>query len=242
MQSYQVELLEVRPVALNTMEFVFSRPQGFSFVAGQAVDLIIGDVTETLRMQDVRHCFSLLSAPHEQVLRIATRVRDSAYKQALLTMPLGSLLHIEPPFGNLALDDDQQRAVVMLAGGIGITPFMSMIQQACQQDSQQQMLLFYSNRSVKDAAYLDQLQQLEQQMPNFKLVATMTSMAATDHVWGGETGYFTARQIQQYCKDLSRPLYYVSGPPRLVESVYDLLEEAGVDDDDIRVESFTGYE
>ncbi len=238
MQTYQVELLDCRPVAAGTMEFVFARPQGFSFVAGQAVDLVIGDVKTAQNLQDVQHCFSLACAPQDRVLRIATRVRDSVYKNRLLSMPLGSLLQISAPFGNLALDADPGRGAIMLAGGIGITPFLSIVEQARQLNSSQQLLLFYASRSPADAAYLEQLQQAQQQLENFRLVASMT--AAPDS-WSGEIGRFCLAMLQRHWQGVDNPVYYVSGPPALVEAVYDLLEEAGVDDDDIRVESFTGY-
>lgn len=241
MRTYQVELLGCTPVADGTMEFQFSRPQDFVFAAGQAVDLVIDDEGQAQQVRDVRHAFSLVGTPAEQILRIATRVRESNYKQKLLGLPIGSLLHIEEPFGNLPLDADQQRAAVMLAGGIGITPFMSIVRDAVQQGSQRQMVLFYASRSVGEAAYLQQLQQLDQSCNNFRLVASMTGAQAAEH-WDGETGYFTAQMLEKYCHGLERPIYYVSGPPALVELVYDMLEESGIDDDDIRVEGFSGYE
>ena len=108
---------------------------------------------------------------------VATRLRDTAFKRELQRMPLGSTVRMEGPFGNLVLHADQTRPAVFLAGGIGITPFRSMVVQAAMQRSPHPMVLFYSNRRPEDAAFLDELQSLRDKNPHYRFVATMTEPA-----------------------------------------------------------------
>ena len=115
-------------VAEGTMAFHFDKPTGFAFKAGQAVELLIADPAGGAN--DVGHAFSIVSAPFEGELVIATRMRDSAYKRALKAMRPGAKVRLDGPFGSLTLHNKRARAAVLIAGGIGITPFMSMIRQA----------------------------------------------------------------------------------------------------------------
>ncbi len=241
MKTYSVQLQAQEQLAEGTSAFHFTKPAGFEFIAGQALDLIIGEQGDADSEWDVRHTFSIVTAPHENELVIATRMRDSRFKQRLKNLPMGTQVQIEGPFGELTLGADLTRAAVFIAGGIGITPFMSMLRDAAHQQRQQDILLLYSNRRPEDSAFLSELQQLSQHNPRFKLIATMTSMQDSGQEWSGETGYLDAQRIQQYCQGLNQPIYYISGPPMLVEAMHDLLDEAGVDEDDVLSEGFLGY-
>jgi len=241
MKAYSVQLQAQEPLAQGTMAFHFTKPDGFEFIAGQALDLIVGEQAEGESEWNTRHTFSIVAAPHEKQLVIATRMRDSRFKQRLKALPVGAQVHVEGPFGELILGEDLSRAAVFIAGGIGITPFMSMLRDAAQQQRQQDLLLLYSNRRPEDSAFLSELQQLSQHNPRFKLIATMTNMDDSSQEWSGATGYLDAQRIQDYCQELNQPIYYISGPPMLVEAMHDLLDEAGVDEDDVRSEGFLGY-
>ena len=129
MSTYHVRLQACEEIADGTMAFHFQRPAGFTFKAGQAIDLILPAATAA-DVASARHAFSLVSAPMEQELMIATRMRDSTFKRALKSLPIGSQVDIEGPFGSLTLHNDRARPAVFIAGGIGITPFMSVLRQA----------------------------------------------------------------------------------------------------------------
>jgi ferredoxin-NADP reductase len=98
--------------------------------------------------------FSIASAPGEPDLMIATRMRDTAFKRVLKTMPLGTEVRIVGTFGSLTLHHNADRPAVFLAGGIGITPFRSMLRQAAEQKLLHRLSLFYSNGRPGDAAFL----------------------------------------------------------------------------------------
>lgn len=240
MISMPVRLRRREDIANGTMAFHFDKPAGFAFKPGQAIDLVLADPA-VAGTESARHAFSLVSAPHEEVLVVATRMRGSAYKEALARLPIGGMAAIEGPFGSLALHNKAERAAVFIAGGIGITPFMSMLRHAAHARLPQRLVLLYSNRRPEDSAYLAELQRLEGDHPAFRLVATMTDMAASGQPWMGETGLVDAALLKRATEGLPDPVYYVVGPPAMVGAMRSTLEAAGVDSDDIRSEEFYGY-
>src|SRR5713226_4812609 len=125
MAAFESQLTGREEVAEGTMAFHFSKPAGFDFKAGQSMTVALVDPPETDAKGNRRN-FSIVSAPFERDLMIATRMRDTAYKRVLKTMPIGTKLQLRGPGGMFALENDQ-RSAVFLAGGIGITPFVSML-------------------------------------------------------------------------------------------------------------------
>ena len=240
MSTYEARLQGREEIAQGTMAFHFEKPAGFIFKPGQAIDLVLLDAP-TLDAGSARHTFSIVSAPFQDELVVATRMRDSAYKRALRALPIGTQARLEGPSGSLTLHSDRARPALFMAGGIGITPFMSMLRQAAKDRSPQQMVLLYSNRRPEDAAFLAELQQLAQQQQNFRLVATMTGMGKSQQPWDGATGAIDEALVRRICADLAAPICYLAGPPAMVEAVRQSLGDAGVNDDDIRSDEFSGY-
>src|SRR5688500_14647296 len=123
--TFEAGLLRRELVAERTMSFHFEKPSGWTYAAGQFVDITLLDPPETDAEGNTRG-FSLSSTPGEGVITITTRLRDTAFKRVLQTMPLGTAVRVEGPFGELRLHDGT-RAAVILTGGIGITPFRSIL-------------------------------------------------------------------------------------------------------------------
>lgn len=234
-----VSILGRETVANDTLALRLTKPVGFSFEPGQAIRLTIPPGAP--KGAGEARVFSIANAPHETDLQIVTRIRDSsAFKQALNSMSEGAELQIAGPLGSFTHDADQSQPTVFLAGGIGITPFLSMILAADHIDDDSQTTLFYSNRSPKDAAMLEELQALDATSPDFKLVATMTDLKDSQ-VWGGETGYIDAAMLSRHLPDAKSPIYYCVGPGKFVSAMNDMLKTAGVEAANIRVEQFGGY-
>ena len=222
------------------MAFHFEKPPSFAFKAGQAIAWTLLDPPETDDEGATRN-FTIASAPVEADLMIATRMRDSAFKRILKTMPLGTEVRIVGPFGSLILHHDAARPAVFLAGGIGITPFRSMLRQAAERKLPHQLFLFYSNRRPEDAAFLEELEELEKENINYKFIGTMTDMARSNRVWRGETGFINREMLTKYIGDLAAPIYYIAGPPAMVAAMRQTLSEANIADDNVRAEEFSGY-
>ena len=238
--GYSITLTERRLVAEGTMAFYFDKPPQFTFTPGQFVDLTLPQPSETDSAGNTR-AFSLASAPQEATLMVATRLRDTAFKRELQRMPLGSIVRMEGPFGKLVLHADQTRPAVFLAGGIGITPFRSMVVQAAMQRSPHPMVLFYSNRRPEDAPFLEELQALQDKNPHYRFVGTMTESATSSRPWQGERGFINAALLSKHLAHVAKPIYYVVGPPGMVTALRTMLKEAHIEDSDIRTEKFAGY-
>jgi ferredoxin-NADP reductase len=241
MATHEVNFRRHAYVAEGTMAFYFEKPAGFQFKAGQSVDLTILEPEETDAEGNTR-AFSLISAPYEDELAVATRMRDTAFKRVLKKLPPDSKVRIAGPFGSFTLHNNAARAGVFLAGGIGITPFLSMIKQACHDRLPHRLFLFYSNKRPEDAAFLVELEALQHVNPNFRLIATMTELEHARQSWEGATGHIDPSMVKHTLKDLVGPVYYAAGPPGMVASVRKMLNDAGIDDDDIRTEEFAGYQ
>lgn len=227
-------------IAEGTTSFHFEKPAGFEFRAGQSLDWTLTNPPETDGEGNTR-AFSIVSAPFEAELVIATRMRDTAFKRVLKSMPLGTQVKIDGPGGSFTLHKNSAKPAVFLAGGIGITPFLSMIRQASHDRLPHPIYLFYSNRRPEDAAFLNDLEELAKANPNFHLVLTMTEMSKSSKLWKGETDFINCQMLSRHIPNLQGPIYYIAGPPAMVAAMRQALNQAAVDEDDIRTEEFAGY-
>ncbi len=238
MGKINVKLLSKKEVATNTMVFHFTKPAGFTYKAGQFADFTLIKPSETDAKGDTRG-FSL-GAPCETDIVVATRLRDTAFKQNLKNLPIGTEVIFDGAYGSFALHNNTKIPAVFLSGGIGITPVRSIILQATHDKTEHKIFLFYANKTFSDAAFLEELTEAQKENANFKLIASMTDIEGSKD-WKGETGFFTKEILQKYIGDLSKPIYYISGPATMVTSIRKTLNEAGIDDDNIRTEEFSGY-
>ena len=230
MARHEVTLAGQEEVADGTVAFRFEKPAGFAFKAGQAANFVL--LEPPAEPNSARRTFSLASAPHESELMVATRMREgSHYKRALKALPAGAKVRLVGPLGNMTLHEDSARAAVFIAGGIGITPFRSMLRQADHDRLEHRLYLAYSNRRREHAAFLDELQALERRNPRFRLLAPMTDAE----------GFLDADKLKRFAGEAASPVYYLAGPPAMVEAMKAILARNGVADDDVRSEEFFGY-
>jgi ferredoxin-NADP reductase len=239
--STRTALLQQREeIAEGTMAFHLEKPTGFEFSAGQSIDLTLVNPREGDSEGNSR-AFSIASAPYEGEILVATRMRDTAFKRVLGTLPVGSSVKVDGPFGYFKLHRNPTRSAVFLAGGIGITPFLSMVRQAAHDQLPQQLYLFYSNRRPEDAPFLDALFQLTKTNSRFHFIPCMSQMERSHRQWTAETGSINRKMLDRYLPALAEPVYYVAGPPAMVATIRQMLTAAGVDEDNVRTEEFSGY-
>jgi ferredoxin-NADP reductase len=238
--GYGPKLLKRVEVAEGTMSFYFEKPSGFDYKPGQSSDLTLLDPPETDAEGNVR-TFSIASAPFEDQLIFATRMRDTAFKRSLRRVPLGTPVKMESPMGSFTLHKNSAKPAVFLAGGIGVTPFFSIVKQADYDRLPHKLYFFYSNRRPEDAPFLDVLDKLQKTNPNFHFVGTMTGMPNSKRKWDGETGAIDKAMLSRYVSDLRGPVYYIAGPPGMVAALSKMLVASGIDEDDVRTEEFAGY-
>ncbi|HEU4415288.1 MAG TPA: FAD-dependent oxidoreductase, partial [Candidatus Angelobacter sp.] len=227
-------------LAEGTMGFYFTKPDGFQFKAGQYLDVTLTNPPETDAEGNIRS-FSIACAPEDDYLLVATRMRDTAFKRVLRKSAPDLEVSMEGPMGSFTLHNNPAKPAVLLAGGIGITPFFSIVRHAANARLPQKLYLFYSNRRPEDAAFFKPLAETEKQNSNYRFIPSMTEMAKSSQPWSGEVGFINQAMLAKYLPDLHGPIYYVAGPPAMVTAMRQMLIAAGVDEDDVRTEEFSGY-
>lgn len=237
MPIHILKLLDLREVAKGTIEFSFSKPAGLNFVPGQYAGFTLLHPTETDKNGITRR-FSLASMPDDATINIVTRMQDTPYKRALRDFTVGSEIKFAGPTGTFTLHKDSDTPAVMIAGGIGIAPFYSMIKHEAAHPTGMHIQLFYGNQIQEEAAYLQALLAIQKQNPHFTCVP---ALAKPGPDWEFETGFITENLIKKHVKDIHKPIYYICGSPAMVTALQETLAEMGIDEDRIKVEDFPGY-
>jgi ferredoxin-NADP reductase len=235
----RAQIKEKQEVAKGTLLVTFDLlGEAVEFTPGQYFFVTLPSVGED-DDKGLRRHITVVTSPNEKgLLGFATRMRDSAFKRTLRALPVGSEVEVEPPKGKFALPEDPTRPVVFVAGGIGITVFRSMLRYISEERLPYRVTLIYSNRDRESTAFLDELRELEQTLPDFRLVLTMTQ----DPGWKGEARKVDGDFVQDYLgDDLNRYTFLVAGPPAMAEGVQTALQEAGVRDDNLIAERYSGY-
>jgi ferredoxin-NADP reductase len=235
-----MKLKDRKEIAEGTMAFSLEKPAGFDFRPGQAMEVKLANPPETDAEGNAR-AFSIASAPYELDVLFATRMRDTAMKRSLTKISLGTELEVDGPWGDLKLHTRAARPAVFIAGGIGITPFRSIVLDAARNKLTHKIWLFSSNRRPEEAPFLDDLARAERENPNFKMIATMTEMGKSSRPWHGRKGHVSREMLADSIPDLREPIFYLAGPGGMVNAMHKMLLDAGVNEDDIRAEEFAGY-
>jgi ferredoxin-NADP reductase len=229
---------EKREVARGTLLFVFDLGgRSVDFTPGQYFWVELVDPPYNDDRGPRRHISVVTSPTEGDVLGLCTRLRDTAFKRSLAELEVGAPIEVEEPKGDFLLPEDTEPHYVFIAGGIGITVFRCMLRYIADTHSPHRVTLVYTNRDRESTAFLDELQELERQIPGFELVATMTG----DPEWEGETRRVDAEFLETKLGDLNDHIYLLAGPPPMVEGVVEELKQANVPEDQIRPDRFSGY-
>lgn len=242
MPRYHTSIISREIIAKGTMLFTIKKSENFTFKAGQHLNIEIFN-PPTIDNKGTIRPFSIASAPHEHVLTVATRISDSAFKKYISTTSLPVAVDIEGPLGSFTLHKDITKPAVFLAGGIGITPFRSIIQSALNEGVARQLTLLYSNRTPNDAPFLTEFEMLARKNKIFTFIPTMSDITThqQEEVWRGATGYIDWALINKNIQDPSNAVFYVAGPPGFVKAMFNMLLAKKVSNDAIRSEEFSGY-
>jgi ferredoxin-NADP reductase len=235
----RARIKEKQEVAKGTLLVTFDLlGEEVDFQPGQYFFVTLPDVGH----QDdkgLRRHITVVTSPNEKgILGFATRMRDSAFKHSLSELPVGTEVEVEQPKGDFALPEDTSRPLVFVAGGIGITVFRAMLRYIREEKLPYRVRLIYSNRDRESTAFLDELRELEKEIPDFGLILTMTQ----DRGWEGETRKIDAQFFTDYLgQNLNQYTFLVAGPPAMTEGVQAALEEARVDKKNVIAERYSGY-
>jgi ferredoxin-NADP reductase len=234
----RARIKEKREVARGTLLVVFDLlGREVSFRPGQYFWVTLLDPPYDDEKGPRRH-ISVVTSPNERgVLGLCTRLRDSAFKRSLNALPVGADVEVEEPKGDFVLPEETDLPYVFIAGGIGITVFRSMLRYIDEERLPHRVTLVYSNRDRDSTAFLEELSELALANENIDLVLTMTD----DPSWEGERRRIGPELLRDHLGELDRFRYLIAGPPAMVGAVSHELARAGVPEERIRAERFSGY-
>jgi len=227
----QVPVIGVFPETDDIRTFRMARPEGFSFASGQFTSVRIN-----IDGQPVVRCYTISSAPQS-----AGYFEISVKKQGLMSGTLhasvrpGSMVSVMPPSGGFSYPSGDDRPVALLAGGVGITPMMSMLRHAVNADPTRPVTLLYSVHTHRDVAFRDELRLLATRHPQTKIVITTTR---GPHDAEFLSGRIDGRMIGEQVEDVINTVFMICGPTPMIEGMKTTLAELGVPDGQIRSEAF----
>lgn len=233
-----VKLLKKEIVAEGTMAFCFEKPEGFEFRAGQFADFTLLNPPETDAEGDTRG-FSLVHAPFEADLVVATRMRNTAFKRVLKSLPIGTEVKLDAPYGDFTLHKTQTTPAVFLIGGIGVTPVRSMLAQSIHDQTAHTITLLHAGRAPADLPFRADFERFAKENSRIIYVPVASDSAPDD--WHGERGRVDEAMVRKYVSDVTQPICYLSGPEGMVKAMRQLLVGLNVNEDNIRTEEFAGY-
>jgi ferredoxin-NADP reductase/nitrite reductase/ring-hydroxylating ferredoxin subunit len=257
---YELTLLEKRKFeGTDIMSFKFSRQnkqQGgpnndnktyLDYSAGQFAFFDIGGVSNDPK-GPIRH-FTIASSPSEDFIMISTRIRDTPYKKRLSSLEEGVRVKVRGPEGKFVLHEDYSKAAVLLSGGIGVTPFRSMIKYATDKQLPLKLNMFDSNRDQANILYKNEFDECLKTNRNLKIIYTITAteeqgQAPSSSSWKGERGIINKTMLTKYLttSELDNSVFYVCGPPGMLKAMQNLLQDdLHIPKESIKVEEFTGY-
>jgi ferredoxin-NADP reductase/nitrite reductase/ring-hydroxylating ferredoxin subunit len=259
---HQIELTLIEKDKVNgtdVMSFKFSKHNDdqidnktLNYNAGQFAFFDIGQVYNDPK-GPIRH-FTISSSPTENFIMFSTRIRDSPYKKRLSNLEKGAKVKFRGPEGQFVLHQDYSKYTVFLSGGIGVTPFRSMIKYATDMQLPVPIIMFDSNRDRNNILFKKEFDDWASINKNLKIIYTISeekeeqhneqSPLSTANEWKGEYGRIDKAMILKYVDTnvLNNSIFYICGPPNKLKAMQILLQEdLEIPKERIKVEEFTGY-
>jgi len=205
----------------------------FDFKSGQFIMLTLYDEKGAVWQE---HPFSICSSPlNKKYLQLAIKVYGN-FTQKVATLKKNDRIGISGPFGIFTFDETKMKDIVFIAGGIGITPFISIIRYIFQKKFPNKLKLLYSNKSKKDITFFRELKSISRKDKNIKLIFTLTRKIP--YFWRNERGRINEMMLKKYCPSFENKYFFLCGPLDFMESITKQLIKNGVPENHIKTERF----
>jgi len=233
----KAKLVKKELIAEGTWYMEFGGEEKPEFVPGQFFRLTLVDPKYTDDRGNARYLGFVNIPDGSGVAATVTRIGPSAFKRTLEETEIGLTAEIDGIGGQMLMPEDTSREMVIITGGIGIAPIMSLLRWEKEKSPGHKITLINSNTNRKRAIFLEELQEYEKSIPDFKLIATMTQ----DADWGGETRRIGLEFLKDIIDLNNNNLYFVTGTPRFAPFMVKNLRDIGVNPSQMKFEIFTGY-
>ena len=246
-QKLQLKLLQKKShTSTDIVSFKFARRsednkqnQNLAYKPGQYAIVDLGTKEDP---EGPLRSFTLASSPTEEdFILISTRIRDTPFKKKLASLDVGTSVKMTAPLGKFVLHEDYSKTAVFLSGGIGVTPFRSMIKYATDKQLPVKITMFDSNRNEDNILYKIEFDEYANLNTNLKVVYALDN---GDNDWNGERGYINQAMVTKYlsANELDDSIFYICGPPVMLKAMQKLLQDdLHVPKERIKIEEFTGY-
>ncbi|HTY45494.1 MAG TPA: FAD-binding oxidoreductase [Patescibacteria group bacterium] len=216
--------------------FRFAPAEKIEFVAGQFLQVLF-DPAHTDN-KDLNKYLSFSCSPERPYIEVTKRLSDSLFSQRLRQLRTGDEIFCKAPLGN-CIFTEQYKKVAFLIGGIGITPVISIIEYIIDKEFDTDVTLFYSNRTDEDIAFQRELEHWRATNEHLKVFYTVTDCQPKDARC--TFGFIDKKLLQQQLRDYAERVFFIFGPPKMVEAMKALCLEMGCNKESIKTESFIGY-
>lgn len=224
----KLTLKEKRVETSDVISFIFTPQGSLSWKAGQFLHYFLPHPNPDQRKID--RFFTIASASFEGVVRLTTRFakeHGSSFKKALFDLEVGSEIETQGPGGSFIVDDPLQ-SYVFLAGGIGITPFRSILLDLDHSGKPVNVTLLYGNRNT-EIVYQDELDSLAAKHPSLKIHYLIDPQK------------IDLESIKSLVPNIQLPVYYLSGPEPMVKAMEEMLANLKIPKEKIKLDYFPGY-
>jgi len=235
-----LKLREKMRIAPDIYDFSFNADRKFAFQPGQYLEWTLGHKHPDNRGN--RRYFTIASSPTEKNIRLGVKFYpdSSSFKKSLTSMGIGSEIVASQLAGDFVLPRNRQQKLVFIAGGIGITPFRSMIKYLMDRNEKRSIILFYSNKIASDIVYQDVLNESYEKL-GINTVYTLTDTELIPDSWSGQKGYITEQMIMKEVPDYRERMFYISGPHSMVVAFEKVLKNIGIAKRYIKTDFFPGF-
>jgi ferredoxin-NADP reductase len=229
----ETQVKEIIQRTYNVVSVRFPRPETLNYKAGQFFFVSLRDGGK-----EVKRHFSFSSSPTEpDHVEFTKKLSESDFSNALRNLKQNDVASIEAPFGQFTFEGEYEK-IGLLGGGIGITPFVSIIKYATDLRLKTHIILLYGNRSESDIAFRKELEDMQAQNQNLKVIFTLNE---TSKSWTGLSGFISQDMVKKEIPDYKERVFYTCGPPAMVQTMEKLVSDLNLPKTQLKVEYFTGY-
>jgi ferredoxin-NADP reductase len=238
-QKLMLKLKQKLAVASGTYDFVYAGAGNFNFRPGQYLEWTLAQDSPDRRGS--RRYFTMASSPTEADIRLGVKFYNpaSSFKQTMLNMQPGQKIVASQLAGDFTLPKNRKEKLAFVAGGIGITPFRSMVKYLIDKNEKRDIIIFYSNRTITDIAYKEIFDEAQSRL-GIKTVYVLTDKN-TKPGWDGEIGHIDGKMIARQVPDYLHRVFYLSGPHAMVAAFEKTLKNLGVSRGRIKIDFFPGF-
>lgn len=231
--EFETKVKEIVSRTPNVKSFRFPRPQSFDYKAGQFMFITI-----RIGEGEARKHFTISSSPTERdFIEFTKKLTGHWFSDALDALKPGDWAKIAGPYGNFTFEGEIEK-IGMLSGGIGITPLRSICRYCTDRRLDTKITLLYGNNTEKEIVFRKELEEMQEQNKNLKVVFTIGEASES---WTGYTGRINAEMIIKEIPDYKERTFYTCGPPAMVEAMENLLKNLNIPQEKIKKENFSGY-